>query len=84
MLLPPLLLLPPPQNLNYAPVAVGIVFAICFAYWFVARKWFVGPRRTVEEVEEPSSDIKVDARDPTDIKAARSDQELAQMVRAVS
>jgi hypothetical protein len=76
--------MPPSQNLNYAPVAVGIVFVICFAYWFVARKWFVGPRRTVDEVDEPSEDMKVDARDPADIKANRSDQEMAGMVRAVS
>lgn len=35
------------QTLNYAPVAVGIVFVWVLASWFLwARKWFHGPRRS--------------------------------------
>ncbi|GAA5993384.1 hypothetical protein JCM10908_002639 [Rhodotorula pacifica] len=35
------------QTLNYAPVAVGIVFVWVIGSWFLwARKWFHGPRQT--------------------------------------
>lgn len=40
------------QTLNYTVVAVGIIAVFSNAVWLVtARKWFVGPRREVEEVE---------------------------------
>lgn len=40
------------QSLNYTVVAVGIIAVFSNAVWLLsARKWFVGPRREVEEVE---------------------------------
>ncbi|KAE8449907.1 hypothetical protein EG329_007384 [Mollisiaceae sp. DMI_Dod_QoI] len=39
-------------TLNYTVVAVGIIAVFSNTVWLVtARKWFVGPRREVEEVE---------------------------------
>ncbi|GAA0938561.1 amino acid permease [Nonomuraea longicatena] len=41
---------------NYAPIAVGVVLVAIGLWWVLsARKWFTGPRRTVEEsvVEQP-------------------------------
>lgn len=44
----------PLQSLNYAPVAVGLVLLVSLSWWlFDARKWFHGPRKTVEEEEDP-------------------------------
>lgn len=41
------------QSLNYAPVAVGLVLCVSLGWWFAdARKWFTGPRKTVEEEED--------------------------------
>ncbi|GII89158.1 amino acid transporter [Sphaerisporangium siamense] len=35
---------------NYAPLAVGAVLAAIAVWWFVsARRWFTGPRRTVDD-----------------------------------
>ncbi|KAF8850395.1 amino acid transporter [Acephala macrosclerotiorum] len=40
------------QTVNYTVVAVGIIAIFSNAVWLItARKWFVGPRREVEEVE---------------------------------
>lgn len=40
------------QTLNYTVVAVGIIAIFANGVWLLtARKWFVGPRREVEEVE---------------------------------
>jgi amino acid transporter len=40
------------QTLNYTVVAVGIIAIFSNGVWLLtARKWFVGPRREVEEVE---------------------------------
>ncbi|WIA39719.1 hypothetical protein OEZ86_005781 [Tetradesmus obliquus] len=40
-------------SLNYAPVAVGLVLVVSLGWWFAdARKWFTGPRKTVEEEED--------------------------------
>jgi len=40
------------QTINYTVVAVGIIAIFSNAVWLLtARKWFVGPRREVEEVE---------------------------------
>jgi len=42
------------QSLNYAPIAVGIVLAVSLGWWVCgARKWFTGPRRTLDEAEDP-------------------------------
>ncbi|KAF6254993.1 amino acid/polyamine transporter I [Scenedesmus sp. NREL 46B-D3] len=41
------------SSLNYAPVAVGLVLCVSLGWWFAdARKWFTGPRKTVEEEED--------------------------------
>ncbi|KAF8058897.1 NAD kinase 3 [Scenedesmus sp. PABB004] len=42
-------------SLNYAPVAVGVVLLISGVYYIRARSWFDGPRKTVDEPEDPSS-----------------------------
>ncbi|MFD0592919.1 hypothetical protein ACFQZ4_10445 [Catellatospora coxensis] len=35
--------------MNYAPIAVGTVMLLIGVWWIVsARKWFTGPRRTVD------------------------------------
>jgi amino acid permease (GABA permease) len=40
------------DTFNYAPIAVGVVFAFAGIYWLVsARKWFKGPRAQGDEVE---------------------------------
>ena len=47
-------------NFNYAPVAVGGVFAFSGIWWLVsARKWFKGPKiqGTVEELAEIERDL---------------------------
>jgi amino acid transporter len=43
--------------LNYAPIAIGGVLAGVAIWWYAsARKWFTGPRRTIDEpdVEAPT------------------------------
>lgn len=41
------------QSLNYAPVAVGVVLLVAGGWWVLgARKWFDGPRKTVEDEED--------------------------------
>lgn len=43
------------QSLNYAPIAVGIVLLVSVGWWVCgARKWFTGPRRTLDEAEDPA------------------------------
>ena len=38
------------DTFNYAPVAVGVVFAFAGIYWLVsARKWFEGPKAQGDE-----------------------------------
>lgn len=45
-------------SLNYAPVAVGLVLLVSVGWWVVsARKWFSGPRRTIDEEEDPKAAI---------------------------
>jgi hypothetical protein len=42
--------------LNYAPIAVGFVLVISLGWWFCgARKWFTGPRCTLDGDEEDVS-----------------------------
>lgn len=49
----------PVQSLNYAPIAVGVVLLVSGGWWVAgARKWFNGPRRTFDEVEDPKPDNK--------------------------
>lgn len=39
---------------NYAPIAVGVVVGGIALWWAVsAKKWFTGPRRTIDEVPTP-------------------------------
>lgn len=38
------------SSVNYAPIAVGGVLALVALWWWLsARKWFTGPRRTIDE-----------------------------------
>lgn len=56
------------QSLNYAPIAVGLVLLVSGGWWVCdAHKWFTGPRRTVEEEEDPTTDLKADlqSKDPS-------------------
>lgn len=47
------------QSLNYAPVAVGVVLVVAGGWWVIgARKWFDGPRKTVEDEEDFALDMK--------------------------
>jgi hypothetical protein len=40
------------DNLNYAPIAVGVVLLFAGGYWFIsARKWFKGPKPQGDEAE---------------------------------
>jgi amino acid transporter len=40
------------QTLNYTPVALGSMLVIILSYWVLsARKWFKGPVRTLDKVE---------------------------------
>lgn len=44
---------PTPQTMNYTVVVNMAVWGGCTIYYFVdARKWFTGPKTTVEEVED--------------------------------
>lgn len=44
---------PTPSSMNYTVVVNMAVWGGCTIYYFVdARKWFTGPKTTVEEVEE--------------------------------
>ena len=37
---------------NYAPIAVGFVFAVVGIWWLVsAKNWFTGPRHTIDEID---------------------------------
>jgi hypothetical protein len=53
---------------NYAPIALGAVLVLVGGWWSLsARRWFTGPRRTVEEpgpVADPVADTAVDSGDP--------------------
>ncbi len=41
-------------SVNYAPIAVGVVLVAIGLWWALsAKNWFTGPRRNVDEVEEP-------------------------------
>jgi amino acid transporter len=41
-------------SVNYAPIAVGAVLIAIALWWALsARRWFSGPRRTIDEVESP-------------------------------
>jgi hypothetical protein len=47
------------QSLNYAPIAVGVVLLVSGGWWVAgARKWFNGPKRTFDEVEDPTPEHK--------------------------
>lgn len=47
------------QSLNYAPIAVGVVLLVSGGWWVAdAHKWFHGPRRTLEDSEDPTPDPK--------------------------
>jgi uncharacterized membrane protein len=49
----------PLQSLNYAPIAVGVVLLVSGGWWVCgARKWFNGPRRNIDEAEDPTPDLK--------------------------
>jgi amino acid transporter len=40
------------SSVNYAPIAVGGVLILVAIWWYAsARKWFTGPRRTIDEPE---------------------------------
>lgn len=44
---------PSPESMNYTVVVNMAVWGGCTVYYFVsARKWFTGPKTTVDEVEE--------------------------------
>ncbi|MEH0827642.1 amino acid permease, partial [Micromonospora sp. CPCC 205714] len=46
---------------NYAPLAVGGVLLLVGVWWYAsARKWFTGPRRTVEEPAPATGPAPVD------------------------
>jgi amino acid transporter len=46
-------------SLNYAPVAVGVVLLVAGGWWVLgARRWFDGPRKTVEDEEDFAMDVK--------------------------
>jgi hypothetical protein len=43
-------------SVNYAPIAVGAVLIGIALWWSLsAKKWFTGPRRTIDEVESPET-----------------------------
>jgi len=44
------------SSVNYAPIAVGGLLLIVAVWWYAsARKWFTGPRRTIDEAD--SADV---------------------------
>lgn len=44
------------SSVNYAPIAVGGVLAgVALWWWLSARKWFTGPRRTIDEPDVEGS-----------------------------
>lgn len=58
------------QSLNYAPIAVGVVLLVSCGWWVCgAHKWFTGPRRNIDEVEDPSAPVDLKA----DLTAADKD-----------
>lgn len=51
---------PTPESMNYTVVVNMAVWGGCTVYYFVdARKWFTGPKTTVEESEEVVSQVVV-------------------------
>ncbi|GAA4702293.1 amino acid permease [Phytohabitans rumicis] len=45
------------SSVNYAPIAIGGLVGLVALWWYVsARKWFTGPRRTIDEAETADAD----------------------------
>jgi len=50
---------PTPQTMNYAVVIIGFVFIFASVSWIVsARKWFIGPVKTIDESNESNYNEK--------------------------
>jgi hypothetical protein len=64
------------QSLNYAPIAVGVVLLVSGGWWVCgAHKWFDGPRRNVDEAEDPSpaglqDDLAASSKDTANVKGS--------------
>ncbi|PYH72794.1 putative GABA permease (Uga4) [Aspergillus vadensis CBS 113365] len=54
---------PSPSDMNYTIVINGFVWVACMAYYFLfARKWYTGPKMTVDGVEEEKPESETEEK----------------------